>query len=165
MAHQYRHGGFVHRDYMRLIDVLNASSVGCGCRVPFIAHSPNRALKPASSRRRLKYSRFDMLAVESCVCYWCLETRAERDAAADCPALRIRKMGPPMGDIHPRALRDTYYRHVCRDCIHPLRPLRPLRFEDTSRAGCALLLPRIAYSQNGTSNRRHSPPGPLRYLL
>jgi len=33
-------------------------------------------------------------------------------------------------------------------------------FENTSSVGCGPGLPRIAYSQNGTSNRRCSPPGP-----
>ena len=38
-------------------------------------------------------------------------------------------------------------------------------FENTSRAGCGLLLPRIAYSQIGTSKWRYQPPGPPRFAL
>jgi hypothetical protein len=37
---------------------VNTSSVGCGGRAPCIAYSQNRPLKPTSSRRRLKDSRF-----------------------------------------------------------------------------------------------------------
>ena len=37
------------------------------------------------------------------VCIWCLKTRTERDAAADCPALRIREIGPSNRRAHAGA--------------------------------------------------------------
>ena len=66
------------------------------------------------------------------VCVWCLEASAEWDAAADGLALRIRKMRPTIGDVHPPSLQDTRDTYVHRDhmcalrvCEHELRWMRP----------------------------------------
>ena len=72
----------------------------------------------------------------------CLKTLAERDAAGGRLVLRIRKMGPPIGDIHPRALRDTYEGHVRRDRIRPLRRtscLKTLAAVSDAPSGCLAL--------------------------
>ena len=102
----------------------DTSTVGCGCRVPFVAKSPNRALKPASSRRRLEDSRFwHARRRELCVSgAWRPKPSGMRRRTA--PHCAFRKMGPPIGDIHPRALRDTYEGHVHRDRIRSNRAWR-----------------------------------------
>ena len=69
----------------------------------------------------------------------CLRTLAERDAASDYLALRIRKIGPPIGDIHPGPS-DIPTRDMSSVVAYVL-----FVFENTRRAGCGLGLPRIAH--------------------
>ena len=73
-----------------------------------------------------------------------LKTRAASDAPSDCLTLRICKLEPPIGDIHPLGASEvptmgmstvTTYAHF----VH----------EATSSVGCGLGLPRIVYSQIG----------------
>ena len=77
-----------------------------GCDAPSdcrIAHSPNRPDELTPAPRRFPILTCSPSRV---VCIWCLETRAEGVAAADCRALRIREIGPSNRRLHPQDLQD-----------------------------------------------------------
>ena len=67
------------------------SSVGCGLKLPRIAHLQNGALESANASHQ---SNFSALSANTARLYPYLKNRVECDAAAGCLALRIRKMGP-----------------------------------------------------------------------
>jgi len=77
-----------------LLMFVNVSSIGCGCRVAFIAHLAK--FGPQTDELTPAPRRFPLLTCSPSrvVCIQCLETRAKRDAAADCPTLCIREIGP-----------------------------------------------------------------------
>ena len=103
---------------------VNVSSIGCGCRVAFIAHLAK--LGPQTDERTTAPRRFPLLTCtpSRVVCIWCLETRREWDAAADFPALCIREI-VPCGCEFPATARPQYTltrrlrpaRHPCITCF------------------------------------------------
>ena len=80
---------------------------------------------------------------------WCVATRAQCNAAPDCLELRIRKSGPPIGDIHPRGLRDSHGRYVQHNGI---RPLDAWRHEQSGDAPSDC--PTLRIRKMGPSNRQ-----------
>ena len=98
------------------------SPVGCGGGLPRIAHSQKWDLESANTQCRAhdSRSRYYHRTVCPLLGAWGPEPSGMRNAALDCLALRILKMGPPIDNINPRALRDTHDSHVRRDRICPL---------------------------------------------
>ena len=70
--------------------LMSASSVGCGM-APCIVNSQNRATGSQTDEPTPAPQLFPLLtrSPSRVVCIWCLDNRAEWDAAADCLALRI----------------------------------------------------------------------------
>jgi hypothetical protein len=73
--------------------------------------------------------------------FWRIGTQAERDAALDCLALRIREIGPSTRRYHDDASKLPYF-----DTLALESDVRLVR-GDPSRAGCGGGLPRVVYSR------------------
>ena len=84
---------------------------------------------------------FDTFTVKSDVhmCIWCVETGAERDAALDRLALRIREVGPSTRRYHDDASKIPSFG------VLAVESGAYLAREDLSLEGCGVGLPRIAY--------------------
>ena len=96
---------------------MKTSSVGCGGCAPRIAYSQNRALKPTSSPRSLKDSRFRHTHCREWYIFgaWGIEQSGiGRRAVSHCAFAKIR---PPIGDVHHRSLQDTQETYVHRACM------------------------------------------------
>jgi hypothetical protein len=93
------------------------------------------------------------------MCVWCVETGAERDAALDCLALRIREIGP--------SARRFSCQRVEIPCFGALAVQSGayLARGDPSRAGCGGGLPHSAYSRNWALGAAIFVPARRRFLV
>jgi len=121
------------------------SSVGCGLELPRIAHSQNGALELANASHRASFSALSFntgrLTREGLTPAWCLENRAEREAALDCLVCRIRKIVNSNRRVRVHRVNfSTLSANTGQ--FDPCLVLGEL-----SRVECGARLPRIAFSQ------------------
>ena len=102
-----------------LLMFVNASSIGCNCRVPFIAHLAK--LGPQTDELTPAPRRFPLLTCSpsGVVCIWCLETRPKWYAAADCPALCIREIWSCGCELQATARLQATLTRRLRSAPHP----------------------------------------------
>ena len=119
--------------------------------------SPNWALENAMSRRHLEDSLFNtsIVEIDMCLMTWRPKLSEMRWRTASHYVFRRIRPSKTRYDDDTSKL-PLFYTNIVDIDAYLVR-------DDVSRAQCSASLPRIAHSQIGASNRRHSTPRPPRF--